>query len=63
MANMTKRERILAAIKTAAAQGDLKTATRLFCEHRISRAAYDAAVQSGRALAAMIAARDAEVAQ
>jgi hypothetical protein len=56
---MTKRQQILAAIKTAAAQGDMKTATRLFCEHRISRDAYDQAVESGRSLARMVAARDA----
>ncbi len=45
---MATRKQVTEWIKSAAAQGDLKTCTRLYCENRISRAAYDAAVNAGR---------------
>lgn len=51
---MTRKQQVLAAIKTAAAQGDMKTATRLFIEHRISRELYDQTVEAGRSLAALV---------
>jgi hypothetical protein len=52
------RTEALAAIKSAAACGDMKTALRIYCERRISRAAFDEAVAAGRSLAAFVAARD-----
>lgn len=55
---MTRTE-ALKVIKAHAAAGDIKAATRVFIENRISRAAYDQAVTDGRALGAMIAKRDA----
>jgi hypothetical protein len=51
---MTRKQQVLAAIKTAAAQGDMKTATSLFLNHRISRDLYDQTVESGRRLAALV---------
>ena len=49
----------LKVIKAHAAAGDLKACTRVYCENRISRAAYDQAVEDGRKLGAFIAKRDA----
>ncbi len=54
------RAQALNVIKAHAAAGDIKAATRVYIENRISRAAYDAAVGAGRALGAFIAARDAQ---
>lgn len=45
---MTKRERILDAIRAAAYHGDMAEATRLYCENRISWAAFQRAVEIGR---------------
>lgn len=53
------RTQALANVKAAAAAGDIKRCTRLYIENRLSRAAYDQAVEAGRALGAMIAKRDA----
>lgn len=55
---MTRTE-ALKVVKAHAAAGDIKAATRVFIENRMSRAAYDQAVEAGRQLGAMIAARDA----
>lgn len=48
------RKELTDAIKYAPAAGDLKTCTRLYVEHRISRAAYDLAVETGRSMAKRI---------
>ncbi len=53
------RTQALANVKAHAAAGNLAACTRILIENRISRAAYDQAVDAGRALGAMIAARDA----
>lgn len=52
------RQQAIANIKAAAAKGDMKACTRIYCENRISRAVYDAAVEAGRSLGAFIAKRD-----
>lgn len=57
------RTQAIEAIKSAAAQGDLKTATQIFCNHRVSRAAYEDAVQAGRNFAAYVAANQARIAR
>jgi len=54
------RSQAIAHIKANAAKGDIKACTRIFCEVRISRAAYDQAITDGRALGEFIAKRDAE---
>lgn len=54
------RKQALEIIKSKAAQGDLAACTRIYCEHRISRAAYDAAVDAGRKFGEAIRKRDAE---
>jgi hypothetical protein len=54
-----KRADLLRAIEHAGAADDRATATRLFIEHRISRAAFDEAWRHGKALASFVAARDA----
>jgi hypothetical protein len=54
-----KRADALRAIEHAGATDDKPTATRLFIENRISRAAFDEAWRRGKALAAFVAARDA----
>lgn len=56
------RAQALSAIQCAAARGDMAACTRVFCEHRISRAAYDEAVAKGRARGEWIRKRDAEAA-
>ena len=50
---MTKRQQVLEAIRVAAYNNDLATATRLLIEHRIGRKAYDEAVELGRQQARM----------
>ena len=45
---MTKRERILHAIRAAAYHGDMAEATRLYIENRISWTALKRAVEIGR---------------
>ena len=55
---MNRKQAILA-IRAAAGQGDMATCTRLYCENRISRKAYDQAIADGRALAAFCKKRDA----
>lgn len=51
------RKKALEVISSYVAQGDMAAATRVYCEHGISRKAYDAAIEKGRSLAAMVASR------
>jgi hypothetical protein len=53
------RKQALAVIKAAAAKGDMDTATRIYCENRISRRVYEEAVEQGRNLAKALAGRTA----
>ena len=53
------RKQALDLIKSKAAQGDLAACTRIYCEHRISREAYDAAVEAGRKFGEFLRTRDA----
>ncbi len=43
-----KRTDALAAIRVAAYHDDDRTATRIYVEHRMGRAAFDAAISQGR---------------
>lgn len=45
---MTKRDRALAAIRTAAYHGDHRTALQVYVSNRVSRAAYNEAWAAGR---------------
>ncbi len=55
----TPRKQVLALIKVAAGHGDMATCTRLYAENRISRRAFDEAVEAGRQLATFVKSRDA----
>ena len=46
---MTKRERLLEAIRIAAYEQDDRTAVRIYVENRISRKAYQEAYDKGKA--------------
>jgi hypothetical protein len=48
------RAQALKAITSYAAAGDLSMATRIFCENRISRKAFDEAVAKGQRLATFV---------
>lgn len=51
------RKRALELITSYVAQGDTDMATRIYCENRISRAAFDEAYRKGQNLAALVASR------
>lgn len=53
------RKQALANVKAFAAAGNLAACTRIFIEGRLSRAAYDQAVEDGRKLGAFVVKRDA----
>lgn len=55
------RAQALRAITYHAAAGDMGMATRVYCENRISRRAFDEAVIKGRNLAAVVEAKPATV--
>jgi len=57
---MTRTQR-LEAIKAAAGRDDMRACMRLFCEGRLSRSAYDAAVIAGRNLASYLVAHQSGV--
>lgn len=54
-----KRQQLLNLIRTAAAEDDGRTLTRLYIENRISWDAFNVAVNEGRKWGAFIKARDA----
>lgn len=51
------RAQALRAIAYHVAAGDMAMATRVYCENRISRRAFDEAVAKGQQLAAAVVAR------
>ena len=57
------RAQALEHVRCAAAAGDMATATRLYVNYRIGRAAFNEAVAAGRRRAATVAARDAGTAE